>query len=170
VSLWDQIREALGAVWADVQGPREAERTQLITWLTEAGRAEQRLSAQIRQMIPAIPYEQFHRRLAAMARDDEQHASLIQECLRTLGGLVSNSLKASEESANNLPSGPWRRLQGVLNAKRELYERYRQQASAVDDPGLQSLLERLRDDEARHQDHLVEMLIQLDAHVHETIT
>jgi hypothetical protein len=170
VSLWDQIREALGAVWADVQGPREDERTQLITWLTEAGRAEQGLSTQIRQIIPAIPYEQFRRRLMAMAHDDAQHASIIQERLRTLGGLLNDALNASEGSANNLPSGPWQRLQGVLTVKRELYERYRQQASAVDDLGLQSLLVQLRADEARHQDQLVEMLTQLDAHVHETIT
>jgi rubrerythrin len=167
VSVWDQIRDALSALWADWQSPREDERTQLINWLTEAWRAEQRLSTQLCQIIPAIPYEQFRRHLDVMARDDEQHASLIQERLKTLGRVVGHAFTASAGSENNIPSGPWRRLQAVLIEKRELYERYRQAAGGVDDPDLRSLLERLREDEARHQDRLIEMLVRLDAHVHE---
>jgi hypothetical protein len=31
-------------------------------------------------------------------------------------------------------------------------------------------VEWLRDDEARHQEELITILIQLDAHIHETIT
>jgi hypothetical protein len=170
VGLWDQIRDALSAVWADLQSPRVDERAQHVTWLTHSWRAEQDLSIQIHQIIPAIPYEQFRQRLGVMAHDDEQHATLIQQHLRTLGGMAGDAFKASEGSENSVPSGPWRRLQRVLTAKRALYEGYRQEASAVDDPDLQSLLERLREDEARHQAQLIEMLMQLDAHVHETIT
>jgi hypothetical protein len=169
VSLWDQIRDALSTLWPDWQGPREDERTQRIAWLADTWRAEQGLSSQIRQLIPTIPYEQFRRRLAVMACDDAQHASLVQERLERLGGSGGEALQASEGAENNLPSGPWRRVQRILTDKRALYEGYRQQASAVDDPELRSLLERLRDDEARHQEQLLDMLIQLDAHVHETI-
>jgi hypothetical protein len=82
VGLWDQIREALGAVWADFRSPTVNARAQLISSLTEGWQAEQRLSIQIRQMIPEILYEQFRRRLEDMARDDEQHGHLLQECLR----------------------------------------------------------------------------------------
>jgi rubrerythrin len=64
---------------------------------------------------------------------------------------------------------PWRRLLGVLREKRELYERYRQEAVILDDVDLQSLLHRLCAEEARHQEDLVEILTHLDAHVHETI-
>jgi rubrerythrin len=169
VGLWHQIRDALNAVWAEWQRPRTDERARLIIELTEAWRAEERVSTQIRRIIPAILYEQFRRRLDAIVRDDERHATLLQERLRILGGMVGESFKASEGSENSTPGGPWRRLQQVLAAKRELYERYRQAASVVADPGLQSLLEQLRDDEERHQEELIEMLMQLDAHVHETI-
>jgi rubrerythrin len=170
VGLWDQIREALSAVWSDLQRPSGDERTQLITWLTEAWRVEQRLSTQIRQIIPAVPYEQFRQRLEVMAHDDEQHARLLQERLEALGGTAGGALKAAEGSENNLLSGPWRRLQRILREKRELYEGYRREASGTDDADLQSLLGRLRQDEDRHQDLLIEMLIRLDAHVRETIT
>lgn len=169
MGLWDQIRDALNAVWAEWQRPSADERARLIIELTEACRAEERVSTQIRRIIPAILYEQFRRRLDAIVRDDERHATLLQERLRTLGGMVGESFKAGEGSENSTPGGPWRRLQQVLVAKRELYERYRQAASVVDDPGLQSLLEQLRDDEERHQEELIEMLMQLDAHVHETM-
>jgi rubrerythrin len=57
----------------------------------------------------------------------------------------------------------------VLLEKRELYERYHQAVSVVDEPSLQMVLQQLRDDEERHQEELIEMLMQLDAHVHETI-
>jgi hypothetical protein len=170
VGLWDQIRAALSTMWADLQSPRVDEHAQLVTWLTQSWRAEEGLARYIQQTIPAIPYEQFRQRLEAMAHDDEQHAALIQQRLRILGGMVGDAFKISEGSQNNLPSGAWPRLQHVLTKKRELYEGYRQEASAVNDPGLQSLLEQLRDAEARHQDQLIAMLMQLDAHVHETMT
>jgi bacterioferritin (cytochrome b1) len=169
VGLWDQIRDALSAVWADIQSSNADEHAQLVTWLIQAGRAEHGLSMQILQIIPAVPYEQFRRRLEVIARDDAQHATFIQEHLGPLGGMPGYAVQASEGTKNNLPSGPWQRLQQVLTVKRELYERYRQAASVADDPDVRSLLEWLRDDEARHQDELITMLTQLDAHVHETI-
>jgi hypothetical protein len=170
VGVWDQIRDALSAVWADVHSPTAEARTQLMTSLTEAWQTEQRVSIQIRQIAPEILYAQFRQRLEAMVRNDEQHAHLLQERLKDFGVMMGERILPREGSANNLPSSPWRRVLRVLTVKRELYERYRQEASAVDDPDLRSLLERLRDDEARDQDQLIEMLVQLDAHVHETIT
>ena len=169
MGLWDQIRAALSDMWADWRRPSEDERTRLIIGLTEAWRAEQRLSTQIRQIIPETPYEQFRRRLDAIARDDERHAVLIEERLGALGGMVGDASRPLGGSRNSRPSGPWHRLQQVLTVKRDLYERFRQAASVADDVGLRSLLERLRDDEERHQEGLIEMLMQLDAHVHETL-
>jgi bacterioferritin (cytochrome b1) len=169
VGLWDQICEALSAVWGDIQRSSVDERAQLVTWLVQAGRDEHGLSRQILQMIPAIPYEQFRRGLEVIARDDAQHATFIQNRLEALGGTPGDALQASEGMKNNLPSGPWPRLQQVLTVKRELYERYRQAASSTDDIDVRSLVEQLRDDEARHQDAIITMLMQLDAHVHEII-
>lgn len=170
MGVWDQIRDALSAVWADVHSPTIDARTQLATSLTKAWQAEQRLSMQIRQTIPEILYAQFRQRLDVMARNDEHHAHLLQERLRDFGVMMGDHIHMHVGSENSLPIGPWRRVLHVLTVKRELYERYRLEASAVDDPDLQSFLERLRDDEARHQEQLIEMLMQLDAHVHETIT
>ena len=169
MGLWNQIRTALSARWADIQRARVDEHAQLVTWLMQAGRTEHDLSTQMLQIIPTIPYEQFRKRLEVMARDDAQHTTFIQEHLGPLGGMPSYALQASETTKNNLPSGPWQRLQQVLTVKRELYERYRQAASIADDADVRSLMEWLRDDEARHQEELITMLTQLDAHVHETI-
>jgi rubrerythrin len=169
VGLWDQIRATLSAVWADIQSPRVDEHTQLVTWLTQSGGGEHDLALQIRQLIPAIPYAQFRQRLEAMARDDEQHAALLQRYLGILSGTAWELQGASDGSANSLPTSPWRRVLRVLLEKRELYERYRQAASVVDDPSLRTILQQLRDDEERHQEELIEMLTQLDAHIHETI-
>jgi hypothetical protein len=170
MGVWDQIRDALSAVWADFRSPTVDARTQLITSLSEAWQTEQRLSIQIRQTAPEILYAQFRHRLEAMAHNDEQHAHLLQERLRAFGVVMGDHIVAREGSENNLPGSPWRRVVRVLTVKRELYERYRQEASAVDDPDLRSLLQRLRDEEDRDQDQLIGMLMQLDAHVHETIT
>jgi hypothetical protein len=169
VGLWEQIRDALSAMWADWQSPSVDEHTRLVTWLTESWRAERGLSMQIQQIIPMIPYEQFRLRLEIMAHDDEHHASLLRECLDSPAVTPWDVLPASDGSSNSLPRGPWHRLRQVLSVKRELYESYRQEVSVVDDPILHSLLERLRHEEAQHQEQLIEMLMQLDAHVHETI-
>jgi rubrerythrin len=169
VGLWDQIQEALSAVWADLQSPTIDARTRLVISLTEAWQAEQRISTQIRQTLPEILYEHFRQRLEGMAREDEQHAQLLQERLRGFG-VMTDGLQTHGGSVNSLPSDPWRRLRHILAEKRELYERYRQEAGAIDDSSLQALLERLRDDEERHQEQLIGMLMQLDAHIHDTIT
>jgi bacterioferritin (cytochrome b1) len=170
VGLWDRIRNALIATWAEIQRSRVDEHTQLVTWLMQAGRTEHELSTQLLQILPMIPYEQFRRRLEVIARDDVQHTTFIQEHLGPLGGMPNDALQASETTKNSLPNGPWQRLQQVLTVKRELYERYRQAASIADDADVRSLVEWLRDDEARHQEELITLLTQLDAHVHETIT
>ena len=168
MGLWDQLRDALSTVWADWHNSSEDERRRLISGLTETWRAEQRLSGQIRQLLPLIPYEQFRRRLDVMAHDDEQHAALLRERLKELGGMTGDVPKASDGSATRISSGPWPRLQQVLREKRALFEHYRQEANIADDAGLQSLLEKFRDDEERHQDELIGILIHLDAHVHES--
>jgi rubrerythrin len=170
VGLWDRIRDALSAIWADWRDARRDERTRLVSELTAAWLAEQRVSTQLRQIIPAIPYEQLRRRLERIAQADEQHAAAVLERLKTLGGPLADPPEAHAGSENRSLSGPWHRLQQVLRQKRELYERYRQAASVVDEAGLQALLGELRDDEERHQEALIETLIHLDAHVHETIT
>jgi rubrerythrin len=156
-------------MWAEIQRASDDEHVQLVTWLAQAVRAEHGLSRQILQIIPTIPYEQFRRRLEVMAHDDAQHATFLQDHLGPLGGTAGDALQASEAMKHNLPNGPWQCLQQVLTVKRELYERYRQAASLADDPDVRSLVEWLRDDEARHQNEIITILTQLDAHVHETI-
>ena len=170
MGLWDQIQEALSAVWADLQSPTIDARTRLVISLTEAWQAEQRISMQVRQTLPEILYEHFRQRLEGMAREDEQHAHLLREHLRGFGVMMTDGPQTYTGSGNSLPSGPWRRLRHILAEKRELYECYRQEAGATDDSSLRSLLERLRDDEERHQEQLIGMLVQLDAHTHDTIT
>jgi rubrerythrin len=138
--------------------------------LTEAWQAEQCVSREIRHTIPEILYAHFRRRLETIASDDEQHAYLLQEPLKGFGVMMAEHPPTLEEARHPLPSSPWRRLQHALREKRELYEIYRREASAVDDPELRSLLERFRDDEERHQEQLIGILMQLDAHMHDTIT
>jgi rubrerythrin len=157
-------------VWADLQSPTIDARTRLVISLTEAWQAEQRISMQVRQTLPEILYEHFRQRLEGMAREDEQHAHLLREHLRGFGVMMTDGPQTYTGSVNSLPSGPWRRLRHILAEKRELYECYRQEAGATDDSSLRSLLERLRDDEERHQEQLIGMLVQLDAHTHDTIT
>jgi rubrerythrin len=168
VGLWDRLRHALGTIWADWQSPTDDAHTRLLSGLATAWRAEQCAARKIRRLIPAIPYAQFRQRLDAMVRDDEQHASLVHERLTSLGGVLGEALNSLPKPESNVRGGSWQRLQQVLAVKRGLYEHYRQAASGVDDLGVQSILARLRDDEARHQEEIITMLMQLDAYVHES--
>jgi rubrerythrin len=170
VGLWDQLRTALSVWWTEWQGSDVDAQTQRLTWLNGAWRAEQRLATELRHIAPAVPYEHFRTSLEAMARDDEHHAELLRERLEAIGSLPRPYAEAGAFSANSHASRPWRGLLGVLTEKRELYERYRQEAVFLDDADLRSLVERIRLDEARHQEQLVEILTHLDAHVHDTIT
>jgi rubrerythrin len=170
VGVWGHIRDALSAVWTGLQGPRVDERTQLLAWLTEAWSAERRLAAELRQLAPAVPYEQFRASLEAMARDDERHAELLARHLGDRQGFSNPSSQVQAPMVKSALGNVWRRLLGILREKRDLYERYRQEAVFLDDADVQSLLTRLRAEEERHQEQLLDMLTRLDAHVQETIT
>lgn len=170
MGLWVQIREALSAIWSDVQPLNADARIQRVTSLTEAWQTEQRVSAHIRQTIPDILYEQMRRSLGDMANDDERHARLIQERFGGIEVLAADGSQRLAGAAHAFPNGPWLRLRHILAEKRELYECYRQEAGNADDPSLQAFLQDLRHDEERHQEQLIAMLTHLDAYMHETIT
>jgi hypothetical protein len=106
-----------------------------------------------------------------MAQDDSEHADLLRQQLEALGsGTAPPPLRPDEIRPGNPAGGIYKKLLGVLVEQRELYERYRQQVSRLDDPGLQALLRRLQQDQERHQEQLIDLLMKLDAHVHDTIT
>lgn len=169
MSLWGQIREALGAFWGDVQRPDVDGRIPRVASLTEAWSAEQRVSAHLRLTIPDVLYEPMRRSLADMASADVHHGSLLREHFAGVGGLSADGSQGLTGADRAFPCGPWLRLRHILAEKRELYECYHQEASRVDDPRSQALLRDLRDAEERHQEQLITMLTHLDAHIHETI-
>ena len=116
--------------------------------------------SQIRHDATAMPYELFRRQLESMAHAEETHAHLLRARIEALGGRVP-------ETAPTLREGqpPWRRLQQMLADKRELYERYRQQAATIDDADLQALLRQLRNGEEIQQEQIVDLLMKVDSHV-----
>jgi hypothetical protein len=169
VGLWDQIRHALKAMFADLGGPGEVEQDRLLTGLSEACEVERRLAAQIRDIATFIPYDAFRQHLEVMAGEDERHADLLQERIQVIGGKQRLPLGGRSMSPDGELARPWPRLLRVLAAKRALYEGYRRRANTLGDPGLQTLLRQLQDDEEKHQEQLVELLTKLDAHVHDTM-
>jgi hypothetical protein len=169
VGLWNQIRNALSAMFVDLEGPSEAERDRLLAWFSEAYKTERHLATQIHDIATCIPYDAFRQQLEVMAGADARHADLLQERIKASGGNQRQPLGGSGMSSDGELARPWPRLLRVLAAKRALYEGYRHQANTLADPALQTLLRQLQDDEAQHQEQLIELLTKLDAHVHETM-
>jgi hypothetical protein len=169
VGLWDQIRNALHAVFIDLEGLSEAEQHQLLAWLSDACKTERRLSSQIRDIAMLIPYEAFRTQLEAMAGEDERHANLLQEHITAIVGHPRQAPGMDGMSPDGERARPWPRLLRVLADKRQLYEGYRHRANTLGDPALQAVLRPLQDDEEKHQEQLVALLTKLDAHVHEAM-
>lgn len=169
MGLWDQVRNALHAMFIDLEGPSETEQDQLLARLSDACKTERGLSTQIRDIAMVMPYEAFRKRLEVMAGEDERHADLLQEHINAIVGNQRQPSRVEDLSPNGELARPWPRLLRVLADKRQLYEGYRHQANTVGDPALQALLRQLQDDEDNHQEQLVELLTKLDAHVHETM-
>ena len=166
LSLWEWVREVFMAAWTAVQRPGAAARQALLPWLRDVCVAERRLAAQLRRDAMAMPYEAFRQRLTAMAHEDDHHASLLREHLEALSGGKAEGLSKPELPPDAQPPPPWRSLRLALADKRELYERYRQQASTTDDAALRALLLQLKQTEEMHQDQLVELLMKADGYVH----
>jgi hypothetical protein len=171
VGLWVHIQTVLSTAFRAFQGSSEDAQIQWQAWLTEAWRTEQRLSLQLSHIAPRLPYEQYRRCLAGMAQDDAEHADLLCHQLEVVGsGAAPQPLRPDELGQSSSNGGIYKKLLQVLVEKRELYERYRQQVNRLDDPGLQALVRRLQQEQERHQEQLIDLLMKLDAHVHDTIT
>jgi rubrerythrin len=170
VGLWEHIHRVLRTAYHALQAPSDEAQVQWQTQLTEAWRAEQRLSSQLRRISSSIPYERYRQCLETMAQEDTRHAELLRERLEVVGGVIPQPARIYDVQPNSHAGGVYKGLQRALAETRELYERYRQQAGSVDDPSLQALLRHLQQDQERHQEQLIELLMRLDAHVHETIT
>lgn len=157
--------EALRFLWADFPRAGEDDGTALFAWLSDMCRAEQRLAAQLARDATRMPYADFSRRLEEMARQDAQHAHLLQKRIGAVASpRVEDALSRGRQAVHLEPGLPWRWLQRVLAEKRELYERYRQQAHATEDVELRELLLRLAREEEDHQAQVVELLVKLDSH------
>jgi hypothetical protein len=170
VGFWEHIRSVLKTAFSALQAPSGDARVQRQTQLTEAWRTEQRLSSQLRRIAPHIPYEQYRQCLETMAQEDARHAEQLRERLEVVGGVIPQPARVYDVQPDSHADGVYKGLQRVLVEARELYESYRQQAGIVDDPGLQALLRHLQRDQERHQEQVIELLMRLDAHVHDTIT
>jgi rubrerythrin len=171
VGLWEHIQSVLSTAFRAFQGPSEDAQVQWQAWLSEAWRTEQRLSHQLHHIAPRLPYEQYRRCLEGMAQDDSEHANLLRQQLEIMGGgSAPQPLGTAAVGQSSAVGGVYKNLQRVLVEKRELYESYRQQVNRRDDPGLQALLRHLQQDQDRHQEQLIDLLMKLDAHVHDTIT
>jgi len=170
VGFWEQIQSVLRTAFSAFQAPSDNAQDQRQTWLLEAWRTERRLSIQLRHIAPHIPYAQYRTCLETMAQEDARHAELLHERLEVVGGITPPPLKIEDVWQDSNAGGVYRALQRLLVETRELYESYRHQVSMFDDPGWQALLRHLQQDQERHQEQIIELLMRLDAHVHETIT
>jgi Ferritin-like domain len=170
VGFWERIQSVLSTAFSALQTSSGEAQVQWQTWLTEVWRTEQRLSSQLHHLAPHLPYEQYRQCLETMAQEDARYAELLRERLEMVGGVIPQPARTYDVRPDSNAGGVYKGLQRVLVEKRELYESYRQQARMFDDPGLQALLHHLQQDQERHQEQLIELLMRLDAHRHETIT
>ncbi len=113
-------------------------------------------------------YEEFRTRLETMACEDEHHARLLREHIEALGGTEAEEVAAGEILQDRQGEPPWKCLLRALADKRELYERYRDGASAMDEADLRALMLQLKEREGIHLEQIIELLTKVDGHVHST--
>jgi hypothetical protein len=170
VGFWEHIQSVLKTAFNALQAPSGDAQVHWQAQLAEAWRMEQQLSSHLRRITPHIPYESYRQCLETMAQEDARHAEQLRERLEVVGNIIPQSARIHDVRPDSHADGVYKGLQRILVGARELYESYRQQAGIVDDPGLQVLLRHLQQDQERHQEQIIELLMRLDAHVHDTIT
>jgi len=148
-SFWSRMRRAL----------RHDRREDVLMLLRREYLTQIKDSIQFRRHAEQMRYPQFRRRLLQIAEAEEQHAEALKKRIIALGGEIPRISPSPEDGWNN-----WEELRLDLDDERQRFWDLEAQLPMVEqvDPETARVLHRILEDEKRHQEAMVGMLMRSD--------
>jgi rubrerythrin len=154
------LKEALYKGWNDFfKALEQDDRQQLLGVLRETYLEEAQDVAQFTQHVKYMSYPQFRDRLRRLIAEEQAHVEWLRDKILTLGGEIPASSPVSKAGKNT-----WACLLMDLEEEKRSYEALleRMHLAEQSDPEVAEGLRRIREDERRHRDEIIDLLIKID--------
>jgi rubrerythrin len=163
------LTKVLSAGWRRfLDALRLDDRQRLVEFLREEYVDEVKDVAQFEEHARRMVYPHFRARLLAIAEEEKAHVEWLREKIRALGGEVPPAAPGVKEGRN-----PWENLlMDVEEEKRDRIEALERLYAAAQnaDPEIAEGLRRIHEDEKRHREEILEMLMRTDPQAFSTTT
>ncbi len=136
-------------------GLSEPKRRLLLRVLAERYQDEVRDKALVEQAAQDLPVEPLREVLRRIARREAEHAALLAQKIRDLGGEVPPPPEVKQEAT-------WRELLAALESEKADRVAYLEEAYGLGDPGIRDLFARIKEEEEQNYRELLEVLSRID--------
>jgi rubrerythrin len=155
-----KLKEALYEGWQAFFKALEADdRQQLLEALRQEYLEEAQDVAQFTQHVKYMPYPQFHDRLRGIISEEQAHVEWLRDRILALGGEIPAFSPAPKAGKNT-----WACLLMDLEEEKRSYAVLleRMHLAEQSDPEVAEGLRRMREEERRHRDEILDLLIKID--------
>jgi bacterioferritin (cytochrome b1) len=156
MSRWNTLKKALRGL---VKGWTLDGRKELMAWLLQEYVEEEKASAQFERHAKRMQYPQFRERLLQIAQDERKHAEWLKQRIRFFGGAVPRISFSLKEGWNS-----WEHLRLDLDEERHCIGDMEDHLVRVErvDPETARGLRRILEEEKKHRDLILDMLMRSD--------
>lgn len=142
--------------------PYFAEKEEIMKILNEDYSKEIALAKMMEEHSEMIPFDFLREKLRKVAEEERLHAEKLKQKIIELGGSVNplpRILDVKMETIHDQKG--FRKLVADLEFDKEIYESYISQINKVEDDEVKNLLREIVEDEERHKDILMDIVMKL---------
>jgi rubrerythrin len=155
------VAELIARGWRRfLDGLRPDDRRELVELLRDEYVDEARDAAQFEEHAQRMPYPHFRERLLRIAEEERAHVDWLREKIRELGGevpAVTLTIKTGRNAWENLLMDVEEEKRDGIEALEHLYS-----MAARTDPEIAAGLRRMQEQERRHREEILNMLVRTD--------
>ena len=142
--------------------PYLSEKEELIKILNENYSKEVAIAKMMDEHSEIIPFDFLRERLKRVAEDERRHAEMLRQKIIEFGGSVNPMPKIFDIKTDSIHTEKGlRKLIADLEFDKEIYEDYISQINKIENNDIRDLLRRIVDDEIRHKDILMDLVMRL---------
>lgn len=158
-----QPRErGLRKILKDLFMPYLSEKEKLIEILNDNYSKELVISKMMEEHSEIIPFDFLKEKLKRLSEEEKTHAEKLKQKIIELGGTVNPKPKIYDIRTSSIHSERgFRKLIVDLEFDKEIYEDYIAQINKIEDEGIRELLREIIEDEIRHKDILMDIVMRL---------
>ncbi len=155
-------KKGLGKILKNLLMPYLSEKEELLKILNDDYSKEITIAKMMDEHAEMIPFDFLKEKLKKLAEEERAHAEKLKQKIIELGGTVNPSPKIYDIRASSIHNERgFRKLVADLELDKEIYEDYIAQINRIENEDIKKLLREIVEDEVRHKDVLMDIVMRL---------